>query len=81
MLPGLFVLLLLFIVLGTPVLLAIGSVGLAGIMINHLNPAFFPQKMFTLLDSFSLLAMPYFILAGELMSRGGMSKKIVEFYG
>ncbi|MFC1552190.1 TRAP transporter large permease [Candidatus Latescibacterota bacterium] len=79
MLIGLFVILLLFIFMGTPVLLAIGTVGFVGIVTNNLNPAFFPQKMFTMLDSFSLLAMPYFILAGELMSRGGMSTKIVEF--
>ena len=79
MLIVLFVILLLFIFMGTPVLLAIGVVGFVGIVINNLNPAFFPQKMFTMLDSFSLLAMPYFILAGELMSRSGMSKKIVEF--
>lgn len=79
MLIGLFIILLFFIFMGTPVLLAIGTVGFIGIVTNNLNPAFFPQKMFTMLDSFSLLAMPYFILAGELMSRGGMSKKIVEF--
>lgn len=80
MLIGLFVALLLLILFGIPVLLAIGMVGLAGILIvPDLVPAMFPQKMFTMLDSFSLLAMPYFILAGELMSRGGMSKKLVEF--
>lgn len=79
MLAGLFIMLLFLILLGTPVLLAIGAVGFAGVVINELNPAFFPQKMFAMLDSFSLLAMPYFILAGELMSRGGLSKKLVEF--
>ncbi len=79
MLAGLFILLLMLIFLGTPVLLAIGMSGFIGIVINELNPAFFPQKMFTMLDSFSLLAMPYFILAGELMSRGGLSKRIVKF--
>jgi len=79
MLAGLFVILLLFIFLGTPVLLAIGLVGLSGMMLNQINPAFFPQKMFAMLDSFSLLAMPYFILAGELMSRGGLSKRLVVF--
>ncbi len=79
MLAALFIILLLFIFLGAPVLLAIALVGLAGIMMNELNPAFFPQKMFTMLDSFSLLAMPYFILAGEIMSKGGLSKKMVEF--
>ncbi|NIO10308.1 MAG: TRAP transporter large permease subunit [Deltaproteobacteria bacterium] len=80
MLIGLFVALLLLIFFGFPVLLAIGVVGLVGILIvPDLVVAMFPQKMFTMLDSFSLLAMPYFILAGELMARGGLSKKLVEF--
>jgi tripartite ATP-independent transporter DctM subunit len=79
MLAGLFIILLALIFLGTPVILAIGMAGFLGIVFNELNPAFFPQKMFTMLDSFSLLAMPYFILAGELMSKGGLSKKIVTF--
>jgi len=79
MLLGLFIILLLAIFLGIPVLLAIGAVGLVGFILNDLNPAFFPQKMFAMLDSFSLLALPYFILAGELMTRGGLSKKLVEF--
>jgi len=79
MLFGLFVILLLFIFLGLPVLLAIGSAGVVGMLLYGVNPAFFPQKMFTMLDSFSLLAMPYFILAGELMAKGGLSKKMVKF--
>lgn len=79
MLVGLFVALLALIFLGVPVLLSIGSAALIGIVLAELNPAMFPQKMFTILDSFSLLAMPYFILAGELMSRGGLSNRLVTF--
>ncbi len=80
MLIGLFVALILLILFGVPVLLAIGVVALTGVLlVEALVPAMFPQKMFTMLDSFSLLAMPYFILAGELMARGGLSKKLVEF--
>lgn len=37
--------------------------------------------MFAMLDNFSLLALPYFILAGELISRGGISKRLVECRG
>ncbi|MEJ7668996.1 MAG: TRAP transporter large permease [Casimicrobiaceae bacterium] len=72
--------LIVLIVLGFPVLLAIGITALGGIIFSgDLTPALFPQKMFAMLDSFSLLALPYFILAGELMARGGLSKKLVEF--
>lgn len=79
MLAGLFIVLLLLLLLGFPVLLVIGLLGFAGFVLAQLDPALFPQRMFAALDSFSLLAMPYFILAGELMTRGGLSKRLVEF--
>src|SRR5437667_5312076 len=80
MLVGLFVLLLALITFGVPIVLVMGIVGLTGIVLTpNLVPALFPQKMFAMLDNFSLLALPYFILAGELVARGGISKKLVEF--
>ena len=76
----LFAFLLGLITFGVPILLVMGIVGLAGIFATDgLNPALFPQKMFAMLDNFSLLALPYFILAGELIARGGISKRLVEF--
>src|SRR5438034_11754294 len=80
MLVWLFVFLLALITVGVPILLVMGIVGLAGILATPaLVPALFPQKMFAMLDNFSLLALPYFILAGELISAGGISKRLVEF--
>ena len=76
----LFAFLLALITIGVPILLVMGIVGLVGIVVTDgLNPALFPQKMFAMLDNFSLLALPYFILAGELIARGGISKRLVEF--
>jgi tripartite ATP-independent transporter DctM subunit len=80
MLIVLFVVLLALIFLSVPVVLAIGIVALGGILaMPELAPVEFPRKMFAAVDSFSLLALPYFILAGELMVRGGMSRRLVEF--
>ena len=80
MLIPLFVILLVLIFLSVPVVLAIGVVALGGILaLPELAPVEFPRKMFAAVDSFSLLALPYFILAGELMVRGGMSRRLVEF--
>jgi tripartite ATP-independent transporter DctM subunit len=80
MLIALFVVLLALIFVGVPVVVAIGAVALGGILANpELAPVEFPRKMFAAVDSFSLLALPYFILAGELMVRGGMSRRLVEF--
>lgn len=76
----LFGFLLALITVGVPILLVMGVVGLAGILTTPgLVPAMFPQKMFAMLDNFSLLALPYFILAGELVARGGISKRLVQF--
>lgn len=80
MLIILFIILLALIFLGLPVIVAIGAVALGGILsLPELAPVEFPRRMFAAVDSFSLLALPYFILAGELMVRGGMSKRLVEF--
>ncbi|MBC6993129.1 TRAP transporter large permease [Neolewinella lacunae] len=37
------------------------------------------QRMATGLDSFSLLAIPFFILAGQLMNRGGLARRLIDF--
>jgi tripartite ATP-independent transporter DctM subunit len=37
------------------------------------------QRIATGLDSFTLLAIPFFILAGQLMNRGGIARRLIEF--
>ena len=37
------------------------------------------QRLVSGVNSFSLLAIPFFILAGEMMSRGGISRRLIEF--
>ena len=80
MLGILFLALALLIVAGIPVLLALGIVGLAGVgLAPDLPLPLFAQRLFASLDSYSLLALPYFILAGELMTRGGLGDALVRF--
>src|SRR5690606_20035393 len=65
---------------GFPVLLAIGLTSAAGIfLMPGVSFALFAQRTFAMLDSSSLLALPYFILAGALMSKGGLSRALVTF--
>ncbi len=76
----LLVILLLLIFLGFPVILAVSAATLWGIQSDpSLVLAMFTMKTFATLDSFALLAMPFFILAGALMSRGGISQQLVDF--
>ncbi|MBA3480029.1 MAG: TRAP transporter large permease subunit, partial [Lautropia sp.] len=76
----LFALMLGTMLLGVPILLSIALVGYVGVAaVPDLVLPLFAQKMFAQLDSFTLLALPYFILAGALMSAGGMSQQLVDF--
>lgn len=38
-----------------------------------------PQKLFTTVNSFSTLAIPFFVIAGGLMDKGGISKRLINF--
>ena len=38
-----------------------------------------PQRMFAAVDSFPLMAIPFFVLAGNLMGEGGISKRLIDF--
>ena len=61
------------------------SIGIASVLTLLFSidtiPAFtvISQRVATGLDSFSLLAIPFFILAGHLMNSGGIAKRLIEF--
>jgi C4-dicarboxylate transporter DctM subunit len=46
---------------------------------NGLPPLVMHQVMFSSLDSFTLMAIPFFVLAGNLMTGGGLSRRLVRF--
>ncbi len=78
----LFVMLAAFIVLlfaGMPVAFAMGVAGAIAILgLDNVAPVLIPQRMFVSLNSFTLLAIPFFVLAGELMNRGGITRRVVN---
>lgn len=79
MLVGVFVLLL---VLGTPIGLCIViASGSTLMLVLPFDIAMFTtaQKMFSSLDSFALLAVPFFILSGVIMNNGGIATRLVSF--
>jgi len=72
--------LIFFFLLNTPIAVAIGLASLAAILWSGMiPPVVIVQKMFTAADSFPLMAVPFFILAGSLMEQGGISRRLVEF--
>ena len=73
-------LLLATMLIGIPILLCIALIGFIGIAAEPgVVMPMFAQKTFAQLDSYTLLALPFFILAGVLMSAGGMSQQLVDF--
>ena len=54
-----------------------GFVGMAGF--TELPWIAMPKEMFTAIDRFPLAAIPFFILAGNLMETGGISRRLVDF--
>ena len=64
---------------GVPIAVAIGLASVIGIEAQGRLPLLLvAQRMFTGIDSFPLMAIPLFILAGNLMSAGGISQRLVE---
>jgi C4-dicarboxylate transporter, DctM subunit len=75
---ALFIAFTIFVALNTPISLALGLASLAGLMYEGRMPLILiPQKMFTGVDSFVLLAVPLFVLAGNLMDTGGISRRLI----
>jgi C4-dicarboxylate transporter DctM subunit len=69
-----------FVVLGTPIGIALGIGTLTAAMFYPaLNPIIIPSRMVGLLsDSFIILAAPLFILAGNIAARGGIARAIID---
>ncbi|MGP9819047.1 TRAP transporter large permease [Salinarimonas sp. NSM] len=69
-----------FIALGAPIAIAILAASIGGIaFFTPLPLVLVAQKLMTTIDSFPLMAIPFFILAGNLMEAGGISRRLVEF--
>ncbi len=70
-----------FLAIGVPVIFAVGAAALLTVVlfIPTMPLIVMPMSMFNGMDSFPMMAVPFFILAGELMNRGGISLRLVSF--
>lgn len=77
-----FILMLFFVLLfiGVPIAICLGSAALIYIFVFANIPLIIvAQQMISSVDSFTLMAVPFFVMAGVLMEFGGISKRIVAF--
>ena len=69
-----------FCVIGVPIAFALGLASIVAFIYDGGYPlTLVVQRMFTAVDGFSLMAIPFFIFAGGIMDVGGISKRIVNF--
>ena len=65
--------------IGVPVAFSIGLAAVAVLFAGGVDRLVIVQRMFAASDSFSLIAIPFFIFAGDLLANGAISKRLVAF--
>lgn len=68
------------LLIGVPVAFSLGAASVSYLLVSGGIPLdIIAQRMFNGLDSFPFMAIPFFVLAGELMNSGGITKRLVNF--
>lgn len=71
---------LVMLIVGVPVAVSLGTASILTLIADSSIPLqIVPQQMFSAVNSFSLLCVPFFLLAGTLMEEGGLTDKLVDF--
>lgn len=79
MISTLCIVFLITLVLGFPVAFCLGITSLTALVVSDVPLLLMTQRLFTGIDSFPLMAVPFFVLAGELMNRGGTTRRLIDF--
>ncbi|SDK60785.1 TRAP transporter large permease [Aliiruegeria lutimaris] len=69
------------LLLGVPIVFSLGLAGAVGLWALDLDLLTVPTRLFTGMDNFVLLAAPFYILAGEIMNRGGITERLIRLAG
>ena len=79
MIATLFIACIVLLALGVPVAFALGGGTLAAIVVGGLPLVALPKYLFSGIDVFALMAVPFFILTAELMTGGALSEVLLRF--
>lgn len=67
------------VALGMPIAYAMGLSALGALLVLDIPLTVFFTRTIASINSFSLLAIPFFVLAGDLLTVGGISKRLIDF--
>ena len=70
---------ILFLLMGLPVAIVIGASAMAALQLDGMPLMVVPQQMFAGINSFALVAVPMFVLAGDILAHGEISKRLIAF--
>lgn len=74
-----FILFFVFLLIGVPIAFSLGLGSVIAVFTNEkISAMIVAQKLFSSINSFSLMAIPFFMLSGELMEYGGISRRLVN---
>lgn len=79
MVAAMFILFLILLLMGVPIAFSLGCSSLFYLFMNDIPLTVIAQKFYAGMDSFTLLCIPGFMLAGALMNGGGITKRILNF--
>ena len=65
--------------LGMPLAFALGFASLGALLMADIELLVLPQRMMHAVDNFPLMAIPFFMLAGELMVEAGIMQRLIDF--
>ncbi len=66
------------LLMGVPIAFTIGVSTMAALWVGGIPFTFLAQNLFSATDSFAIMAVPFFILAGALMETGGLSRRLID---
>jgi C4-dicarboxylate transporter DctM subunit len=75
----LLVLFIVFLIIGVPIPFAIGVSSIVVLFTMHVSWEIIPSRLMSGVDSFSLLAIPLYVMAGSIMETGGIAEKLIRF--
>ncbi|NBI07089.1 TRAP transporter large permease [Senegalia massiliensis] len=70
---------IILLLLGVPISITTGLSTIVAMLASDISLEVAAQKMFSGVDSFSLMAIPFFVFAGDIMLKGGASKRLINF--
>ncbi len=69
------------LIIGVPIVFSLGIAGAIGLWALDLSLISVPTRLFTGMDNFILLAAPFYVFAGEIMNRGGITARLIRLAG